>query len=219
MFACLFRRKEKIIERNEDDLEKECTICMDEIKDDGFVTKCQHRFHKNCLNEWISQYSNTECPICRKKLGLYVFETKKQRKQRIIKEEHMKQIQKEERELEEMARRIEEYFTLQIEREERERERQRYIKENRKRRKQFEDILEVLDIVPSRAVNLKKINFINCVSLKEFVKQYTEQPSGEERTGTCRFCKKNTYNRYQIGNGKIFHRECYKIYECHKHKH
>lgn len=205
MFACLFRRKEKIIKRNEEDLEKECIICMDNIKEDGFVTKCHHHFHKNCLNEWISEYSNKVCPICRKELGLYVFETKKERKQRIRKEEFMKQIQKEERELVEYSRRLEEHFELQ----------RRYLKENRKRRKQFEDILMVLEIIPTHSVNLRRVDFVNCISLKEFVKQYTEQIN-QEKTGLCKFCKKNTYEQYQIACGKMFHRECYKVYKCYK---
>lgn len=217
LFSCFFRQQ-KIIERKEEDLEKECTICMDDITKDDFVTKCHHRFHKKCLNEWISQYSNTECPICRKELGLYVFETKRQRKQRLRKEEHMKKIEEEERELNELARRLEEQHQLQLERERLETLRNEYYKKNRKRRKQFEQVLEVFLIRPTRSVNLRRIDFMNCVNIKNFVKEIT---TGEgEISGRCRFCKTNTYQSYQISNRRIFHKECYKIFNCyHNHNH
>lgn len=209
MFNFLFRRK-KQNDRNKEDLETECTICMDDIKEDDYITKCQHRFHKKCLNDWISIYSNIECPICRKNLGLYVFETKKQRKHRLKKEEQRKHRLKKEREL---TRQLEEHYRLQIQRERLENIKKNYQRENRKKRKQFEEILKVFQIKPTRSINLKYVNFVNCVDLKQFIKERTDIKN-EEKTGTCRFCKTSTYKNYQISNRNIFHKECYKIYHC-----
>jgi len=41
----------------------ECPICLDKNDKLWVTTKCNHRFHGDCLNEWIN-ISNT-CPICR----------------------------------------------------------------------------------------------------------------------------------------------------------
>jgi hypothetical protein len=41
----------------------ECPICLDKNDKEWVTTKCNHRFHRDCLNEWV-KISNT-CPICR----------------------------------------------------------------------------------------------------------------------------------------------------------
>lgn len=41
----------------------ECPICLDKNDKLWVTTKCNHRFHRECLNEWL-QISNN-CPICR----------------------------------------------------------------------------------------------------------------------------------------------------------
>lgn len=43
----------------------ECTICLSNI-DEPYKTKCNHYFHKECLDQWILIKSN--CPNCRKSL-------------------------------------------------------------------------------------------------------------------------------------------------------
>jgi hypothetical protein len=40
----------------------ECPICLDKNNKEWITTKCNHNFHKECLNEWI-KISNS-CPIC-----------------------------------------------------------------------------------------------------------------------------------------------------------
>ena len=47
-----------------------CPICLLEINPIGLVTtKCNHKFHLNCINAWIQRQvrhnSNTDCPVCR----------------------------------------------------------------------------------------------------------------------------------------------------------
>jgi len=43
-------------------LDSDCTICLSKLYDPCFLN-CNHSFHTNCLNKWLS-YNNT-CPICR----------------------------------------------------------------------------------------------------------------------------------------------------------
>lgn len=41
----------------------ECAICLDTIVDDLFVTKCNHNFHKKCIDGWLKK--SKSCPLCR----------------------------------------------------------------------------------------------------------------------------------------------------------
>ncbi len=47
-----------------------CPICHERygITTGIYKTECNHIFHNNCLNEWCERTTDTECPICRKKL-------------------------------------------------------------------------------------------------------------------------------------------------------
>lgn len=47
------------------DVNTECTICLTKIER-PFKTKCNHVFHKECLDDWLKIKSN--CPNCRKSL-------------------------------------------------------------------------------------------------------------------------------------------------------
>ncbi len=40
-----------------------CAICCDDIKEDGFVTPCNHHMHNSCLTHWL--LLKDDCPICR----------------------------------------------------------------------------------------------------------------------------------------------------------
>ena len=46
-----------------------CSICLDKIDDDFFITSCHHMYHNKCIEKWL-QKANT-CPDCRKILTLY----------------------------------------------------------------------------------------------------------------------------------------------------
>ena len=43
-----------------------CTICQCGISDNGGITKCGHKFHKACINQWIEEGGNNRnrCPNC-----------------------------------------------------------------------------------------------------------------------------------------------------------
>ena len=45
-------------------------ICLDKYKMNDIVrvTNCKHIYHKECLDDWLKNYSY-KCPICRKELG------------------------------------------------------------------------------------------------------------------------------------------------------
>ena len=49
--------------------ESHCSICISEMKQGQYIIKwipCEHRFHKNCIVQWISE--ETTCPNCREPL-------------------------------------------------------------------------------------------------------------------------------------------------------
>lgn len=39
-----------------------CTICMDDIEDEMFVSKCFHTFHESCIRLWVLE--KNKCPLC-----------------------------------------------------------------------------------------------------------------------------------------------------------
>lgn len=49
--------------------EVECAICLSKIGDDDEIRelRCDHLFHRNCLDTWLS-YGHTTCPLCRHNL-------------------------------------------------------------------------------------------------------------------------------------------------------
>lgn len=208
-FLKVFFTKKKVVKR--ENLEKECIICLDDIEDEDYITKCNHRFHKKCINEWISIYSNKECPICRKELGLYILETKRERNNRIKKEEHLEQIKREEEELERLARR-----RLR---------RQRRKERNKIQKEKFLEILYNLDIEinPNLNIDLNNINFSKCVSLKKFIKEH-QIIENDKKLPKCYFCKKKCSGKVRVirrrNKRKILHIECHKILMCHyRHVH
>lgn len=48
-----------------EELVNNCTICFDEVDKNSSQLTCKHKFHSNCLNEWI-RHGNNICPNCRK---------------------------------------------------------------------------------------------------------------------------------------------------------
>jgi len=49
--------------------ENECCICLDKYKENDILIKlkCNHMFHKECLEPWFKK-SNRSCPLCRYKI-------------------------------------------------------------------------------------------------------------------------------------------------------
>ena len=46
-----------------------CIICFEEllINDNIRKTDCNHMFHRNCIDKWLTEYNNY-CPVCKKNL-------------------------------------------------------------------------------------------------------------------------------------------------------
>ena len=54
---------------NDNDLEKTCTICLENFKKGEYkrkLKKCTHEFHKKCIDKWLYSDPEYRCPICRK---------------------------------------------------------------------------------------------------------------------------------------------------------
>jgi hypothetical protein len=46
-----------------DETDTNCSICYETLDTNVIETSCEHRFHKNCIDEWLSQQQT--CPLCR----------------------------------------------------------------------------------------------------------------------------------------------------------
>ncbi|KAL5555921.1 hypothetical protein UlMin_038670 [Ulmus minor] len=48
----------------------ECRVCLSEFEEGDKVRnlKCNHTFHKECLDKWLQQYCSATCPLCRSKV-------------------------------------------------------------------------------------------------------------------------------------------------------
>lgn len=42
---------------------EDCPICYEELRLETKTTRCNHTFHKECLEEWLR--SESICPLCR----------------------------------------------------------------------------------------------------------------------------------------------------------
>jgi|Laugresu1bdmlbsd_1035121.scaffolds.fasta_scaffold33417_1 hypothetical protein len=49
---------------------EECVICLDEVETEWRDLECHHRYHKQCIESWITV--NARCPLCMK----YIKDTK-----------------------------------------------------------------------------------------------------------------------------------------------
>ncbi|KAM3138318.1 hypothetical protein pb186bvf_009594 [Paramecium bursaria] len=51
--------------RNHSPSNKICSICMEEFiqNEEMMMMQCLHKFHKQCLNDWLRQKPN--CPVCK----------------------------------------------------------------------------------------------------------------------------------------------------------
>lgn len=51
------------------DENENCPICLGPLSQEQYLTKCEHTFCKQCLDDWIKQNKNS-CPNCRQDLYL-----------------------------------------------------------------------------------------------------------------------------------------------------
>lgn len=62
---CLSKKKYKIKPDKKIIENTECSICLDDIKENMHTTKCNHIFHVKCINEWCNTFDKNTCPKCR----------------------------------------------------------------------------------------------------------------------------------------------------------
>ena len=57
--------EKKEIKYNEIHNDHECTICLEEYKenDDLYQLQCGHYYHKECIDDWLLKHHT--CPLCR----------------------------------------------------------------------------------------------------------------------------------------------------------
>ena len=55
---------------NEQQEKEECVICLDEVETEWRELECQHRYHTQCIENWIAV--RAKCPLCMK----YIKDTK-----------------------------------------------------------------------------------------------------------------------------------------------
>ncbi|KAK7283735.1 hypothetical protein RIF29_13477 [Crotalaria pallida] len=48
----------------------ECAVCLCKIEEgeETRVLRCNHIFHKDCLDKWVG-FNNVTCPLCRESVG------------------------------------------------------------------------------------------------------------------------------------------------------
>ncbi|KAL5722837.1 RING-type E3 ubiquitin transferase [Ranunculus cassubicifolius] len=54
----------------EDDKEKECAICLDELEigGEGKEMPCMHMYHEKCIEKWLGIHGS--CPVCRHEIPM-----------------------------------------------------------------------------------------------------------------------------------------------------
>ena len=59
---------------NNEIVNKDCSICIESLKSNSIINnidnnvyrlECNHYFHRNCLQKWLSSSMNKNCPNCR----------------------------------------------------------------------------------------------------------------------------------------------------------
>lgn len=56
------------IRENKSKHNNKCIICLDENNKKIVTLECNHDYHEECVQNWINNYNNSTCPICRKEI-------------------------------------------------------------------------------------------------------------------------------------------------------
>lgn len=61
-----FKKTENLSPEN-----KSCVVCMSDFEDgeDLIILDCFHRYHKECIDSWLTK--NSTCPICKTDIKKY----------------------------------------------------------------------------------------------------------------------------------------------------
>lgn len=177
--------KEELKKNLEENLINQCSICLLEITD-IYKIKCNHKFHKDCLLNWILIKNN--CPLCRRDL---TYIRKKEKSYFKMKIENKKREEIERVEQERIEReRVEQERIRQIIIRQQILEQQRLERERIQREQELKQIEEIEREI--RLGNKEKYNMI--------IK------------GNCYICRrvvlKNNWKKNPDGN-RLYHKYCY----------
>lgn len=67
-----FKYQDEIFKKKLHTIHAECSICLEMINSNknGWITRCNHIFHKECLKQWFFKTKwNDSCPMCRQDIG------------------------------------------------------------------------------------------------------------------------------------------------------
>jgi hypothetical protein len=53
--------------QEEKEEKEECIICLDEVEKEWRELECRHRYHKQCIENWIKV--KARCPLCMKQIN------------------------------------------------------------------------------------------------------------------------------------------------------
>ena len=48
----------------------ECSICLEPLIYNIAVLECIHKFHENCISDWLGRKKTNTCPICETGTGI-----------------------------------------------------------------------------------------------------------------------------------------------------
>lgn len=60
-------KSDQLKQYHDEDQEVSCAVCLCKIEDDDEMRelRCNHLFHKVCLDRWVGHSRSNTCPICR----------------------------------------------------------------------------------------------------------------------------------------------------------
>ncbi|EOY01490.1 hypothetical protein QUC31_013764 [Theobroma cacao] len=61
------KQQQGCFDDNDEEEEEACAVCLCKIEEDDEMRelRCNHLFHKVCLDRWLGYSHSTTCPICR----------------------------------------------------------------------------------------------------------------------------------------------------------
>lgn len=50
----------------------ECSICLDVLQNKVLTTRCNHKYHFNCIKQWVQKhkYNTSLCPLCNQSFAI-----------------------------------------------------------------------------------------------------------------------------------------------------
>lgn len=59
----MIKKERKNRNKNEDN----CSICLDQMRNNNIILPCNHKFHNKCIKKLFITFHDNKCPLCRAK--------------------------------------------------------------------------------------------------------------------------------------------------------